>query len=102
MTGYSLATVGSYEPNPWGLYDMLGNCYEFVLDHYGDNRFASYDPNKVLVDPYGSADTESNVCVRGGHATQVSECCNAVFCGHCGGFPARYESWGTRVVMDIQ
>lgn len=102
LTGYSLATVGSYEPNPWGLYDMLGNCYEFVLDHYGDNRFASYDPNKVLVDPYGSADTESDVCIRGGHATQGSECCNAVFCGKCGGFPARYESWGTRIVMDIQ
>ena len=102
LTGYSMATVGSYEPNPWGLYDMLGNCYEFVLDHYGEDRFASYDPDKVLVDPYGSADTESNVCIRGGHATQSAANCNAVFCGHCGGFPAKNDIWGTRVVMDIQ
>lgn len=104
LTG-NLATVGSYEPNPWGLYDMLGNCYEFVLDHYGEDRFASYDPNKVLVDPYGSMDTNSGVCVRGGHATQEPARCNAVFCSKCNGFfpgSSSLEAWGTRVVMDIQ
>lgn len=101
VADYSMATVGSYEPNPWGLYDMLGNCYEFVLDHYGDDRFASYDPNKVLVDPYGSTNTESNVSIRGGHATQNKWCCSAVFYSNCGGFPAKHEIWGTRVAVDI-
>ena len=51
--------VGTKAPNDWDMYDMLGNCCEFVLDFYGtgllDPYFASPD---AKVDPHGPAATE--------------------------------------------
>lgn len=40
--------VGSYAPNPWGLYDMHGNVEEIVLDGYDGNNY----PSGPVTDPY--------------------------------------------------
>ena len=74
------APVGSFAPNPYGLYDMSGNVWEWCSDWYAANYYAkmrdtiidpqgpekSYDPR----DPYGSKRAQ-----RGG-----SYLCNEEYC----------------------
>jgi len=52
----TIQAVGKKLPNPWGLFDMYGNVWEFVLDWMDDNYYASSpttDPkvlNRVSID----------------------------------------------------
>ena len=84
----SIATVGSYKPNDYGLYDMLGNVFEAVLDYYEDwnvcNDGGPICSRPTLVDPVGpSLDPSSGMRLwRGGLYDNGANYANVSFRGH--------------------
>lgn len=41
---HSTAESGTKKPNAWGIYDMLGNVWEWVQDYYNEKTFADPEP----------------------------------------------------------
>ncbi|MBR6587913.1 MAG: SUMF1/EgtB/PvdO family nonheme iron enzyme [Kiritimatiellae bacterium] len=65
------AIVGSYPPNAWGLYDVLGNVAELCLDRWGK----TYDATMTHINPVGAECTtgndDKNRVIRGGYHGKV-------------------------------
>jgi sulfatase modifying factor 1 len=61
--------VGSKRPNPWGLYDMHGNAWEWVQDRYG-----AYNSESVT-DPQGPSSSSHRV-IRGGNVNFPLSTCD--------------------------
>jgi len=58
----NLAPVGSFEPNPWGLYDTLGNVWEWTKDCIDSN---AAPPANGMPKLFGNCDSRE---LRGGSA----------------------------------
>jgi len=85
------ATVGSYLPNAWGLYDMHGNLYEFCLNWYGTMEGGE--------DPKGGASGEYRL-IQGG--TWDSSGQNCSLASHSRAWPyTRHNMYGVRLVMTL-
>jgi formylglycine-generating enzyme required for sulfatase activity len=81
--------VGTKKPNAWGLYDTLGNVWEWVQDYYNEKIFA--DP----IQP-----TSGNEHVLKG-APFYGDVKNATYMTHAAGPGSKYDV-GFRLLMEIK
>jgi formylglycine-generating enzyme required for sulfatase activity len=82
--------VGSFAPNPWGLYDMHGNVWEWCWDWYGDYS------SGAQTNPVGAASGSARV-VRGGGWCYVAFGARSAFRNYSYPFE-RYYDYGFRLV----
>jgi len=87
--------VGQLSPNAFGLYDMLGNVWEWCADWYA----ADYYANSVLNDPAGCSEGEFHVRRGGAWRCRVWSCRSAVRHDLTEGW---YFALGFRVVATIE
>ncbi|MBW4424011.1 MAG: formylglycine-generating enzyme family protein [Nostoc desertorum CM1-VF14] len=94
--GGETASVGSYLPNAFGLYDMHGNVWEWCADHWHDNYVsAPTDGTAWIV----NGNSEKRI-FRGGSWFNDRSYCRAVYRAY--GSPAnRNSTVGFRVVCSV-
>jgi formylglycine-generating enzyme required for sulfatase activity len=85
----STQEVGRKDPNAWGLYDMLGNIWEWTEDYYNEKMFADPIPPK-----------NGRVHVLKG-APFYGDVKNATYMTHAAGPGSGYDV-GFRVVAELK
>jgi len=89
-----LTIVGTFDANPWGLYDMHGNVWEWCWDRYGEYI------SGAVKNPVGAARGIDRIC-RGGSWNNNGQGLRSANRGNLNP-AARADSIGFRVVRNIR
>ena len=71
-SGSSTHPVGKKQANYWGVYDSLGNVWEWTWDYYGEY------PGDITTDPVGPSTGSDRVCRGGGCDFGTRYCRSAI------------------------
>lgn len=88
--------VGKKQPNPWGLYDIMGNVAEWTQDWIGPKLVGGTDP--VQTRESGSSRLRGRRVVRGSYYIGSPGSCRSALRGHFDAYE-RFAGAGFRVVL---
>jgi formylglycine-generating enzyme required for sulfatase activity len=88
--------VGSFKPNAFGLYDMIGNAFQWCSDWYDEGYYA----NAPKTDPQGPTSGAYHVLRGSGWGAYKFRCRSAN--RFCVNPPGRTDFYGFRVVVDVE
>ncbi len=87
--------VGQKRPNAWGLYDMIGNIWEWCEDDYHDN----YEGAPENGSPWIDAPRADGRVLRGGSWSRNPRSCRTAY-RNWDDPDYRYSQYGLRLVLD--